>query len=657
MFTDPRAALKRMDTMELYKQAGMSHIEAYNAVTLADEEGREYGTAQEEMARAATNAAKTIEVNIPMEEADVRNVLLIVGVSHSGEWMNSHITGEGDVSPGMRPLDPSLRQTAKELKLRFTTVDFYSGRTNNVQACLRALNSDAFHAVIVCDLSNSDIFSDFIDALGPGLCTFANEGGCVAFPTSEGLQLADQVLPMLFGTSWKSANYRRQTFTKVLDNQVALGLNFSSSCTTSYNAKTCSLRSVPLNESMYSINGTTGPNVEVGIAVHGMGTNGGSIAYFGDVNMEPATALLLLSYVSRRCKGSFAAKNDPKLWFVEMMSEKQSGNQAFRVKKFSAAIQHYKAAILLCDAQTNTGSGISNAQRSELLNIHSNLAEASLKLQLFDDANRHATLALAINGKHEKSLFRRARAFMGNDQLDQDRLAAKDLRKIFMNRALSGSDYSRSKDAAETLFETVEDRIRERECTNNAQAEVETLHQFFVQWFDGKLPDEAFDSFIGRFADEFSMRPPGNEAPQPPIGKDQIAEMRSKKGTTSPLGSWAIYIKDVALKVVPGTYYADCRVTGTYVELQQRGTTTNGRRSTVVFKYDISGCGGGVEPVQPHLCQWLSLDEQWLSEDELAQYDFNAMAEEQNIQEMIQTTVDLEKEAAALENELNGEDL
>lgn len=77
----------------------------------------------------------------------------------------------------------------------------------------------------------------------------------------------------------------------------------------------------------------------------------------------------------------------------------------------------------------------------------------------------------------------------------------------------------------------------------------------------------------------------------------------------------------------------------------------------MVFKYDISGCGGGVEPVQPHLCQWLSLDEQWLSEDELAHYDFNAMAEEQNIQEMIQTTVELEKEAAALENELNGEDL
>ena len=59
----------------------------------------------------------------------------------------------------------------------------------------------------------------------------------------------------------------------------------------------------------------------------------------------------------------------------------------------------------------------------------------------------------------------------------------------------------------------------------------------------------------------------------------------------------------------------------------------------------------------PNLCQWLSLDEQWLSEDELAHYNFNAMAEEQNIQEMIQTTVELEKEAAALENELNGEDL
>ena len=41
------------------------------------------------------------------------------------------------------------------------------------------------------------------------------------------------------------------------------------------------------------------------------------------------------------------------------------------------------------------------------------------------------------------------------------------------------------------------------------------------------------------------------------------------------------------------------RYRGGRSELQQRGTTTNGRRSTVVFKYDISGCGGGVEPVQP----------------------------------------------------------
>ena len=334
-----------------------------------------------------------------------------------------------------------------------------------------------------------------------------------------------------------------------------------------------------------------------------------------------------------------------------MMSEKQSGNQAFRKKRFSAAILHYKAAISLCDAQTTTGSGISKAQRSELLNIHSNLAEASLKLTLFDDANRHATLALAIDGKHEKSLFRRARAFMGNDQLDQDRLAANDLRNIFMNRAFHGQrstgsrsigskhekyfygfDYSRSKDAAETLFERVEDRIRERECTNNAQTEVETLHRFFVQWFDGTLPNYEFDSFIGRFADDFSMRPPGNEAPQQTIGKNQIAEMRSKQGTTSPSGSWAIYIKDVALKVVPGTYYADCRVTGTYIELQQRGATTNGRRSTVVFKYDNGRDQKSREQLRPYFCQWLSLDEQWLSKEELAAYDFNAMAEEQKIQ-------------------------
>ena len=439
--------------MDALKDGGMTHEEAFEAMELAKAEGRSVGTVEEEMARAAADAQVPIEVNIPMVEEGFRNILLIQGVSQVDDWMTTYITGDGEMpSPGMRPLTSSIAKAVQTFHLRWTRVDFHSGRQNNAKACLSALDSGAFHGVIVCDLSHH--FEDFQASLGKSLRDFSHAGGCVAFSTSEGLQLAP-FLGQMFGTEWKAGGYDRQTWQRSRDNKQIVDVNFSTNSVASYSAKAASLKNVPTNECMYVSEGGSANNTmfgrTVGVAVHDIGSAGGSIAYFGDVNMEEATALLLLSYVSRRCIGSLAASNDKNAWFIEAMSKKQSGNLAFGKRQFVKALDHYKVAVSIFQSQQTHALG---EEKLQLLNIRSNMAEACLRLSKWQEANIQATYALQIDETHIKSLLRRAKAFIG---MEQDESAHTDLGNLFVQMCLK--DIQKPNLVAEKLFHEVEGRM------------------------------------------------------------------------------------------------------------------------------------------------------------------------------------------------------
>lgn len=146
------------------------------------------------------------------------------------------------------------------------------------------------------------------------------------------------------------------------------------------------------------------------------------------------------------------------------------------------------------------------------------------------------------------------------------------------------------------------------------EKEIVELHEFFVMWFAGKLPDEAFDAFLSRFSDDFEMVNPGGAV----VTKADLGDMRAAKGSNA---EWSIYIDNVRLQVVPTGGERSQIVTGTYWELQQgaRGSaTTNGRISTPLFELDAS--------VQPNGVRWLRLHETWLPEATLEAFDWESRA-------------------------------
>jgi hypothetical protein len=54
---------------------------------------------------------------------------------------------------------------------------------------------------------------------------------------------------------------------------------------------------------------------------------------------------------------------------------------------------------------------------------------------------------------------------------------------------------------------------------------------------------------MDRFSDDFTMRPPGNVAPQTAVTKTALGGMRSGKGSNPP-GTWSIFIRGIDLTVV-----------------------------------------------------------------------------------------------------------
>ncbi len=160
-------------------------------------------------------------------------------------------------------------------------------------------------------------------------------------------------------------------------------------------------------------------------------------------------------------------------------------------------------------------------------------------------------------------------------------------------------------------------------------AEVIDLHVFFVQWFTDTGPweddvaaaDAAFDEFLGRFADSFEYVTTGGKK----LGKAMLAGMRGARGGHPKDGGFRIETVDHEFQPVPhsgGRAFA-----GTYKEMQQGAVNasddshngTNGRFSTALFEVM-----GADDPPTPCGVRWLRLHECWLSDEEIASFDWDS---------------------------------
>lgn len=134
--------------------------------------------------------------------------------------------------------------------------------------------------------------------------------------------------------------------------------------------------------------------------------------------------------------------------------------------------------------------------------------------------------------------------------------------------------------------------------------EVEALHEFFVGWFSGSLPESEFESqFLQRFSADFHLIPPAGEL----LSLEQLsAGLRAAHGSNP---EFRIAIRNVKIRNL-----SEEHILATYEEWQRNALASeppdNGRISTVLFNRS--------EPLQ-----WLHVHETWLPESVTAAADFD----------------------------------
>jgi len=129
------------------------------------------------------------------------------------------------------------------------------------------------------------------------------------------------------------------------------------------------------------------------------------------------------------------------------------------------------------------------------------------------------------------------------------------------------------------------------------RTEIETLHQFFVGWYTGQLPDEAFSRAESALAPSFEIISPDGERRD---REASLAAIRNSFGTYGP-AEFEIEIRNV--EVVERW---DDRALVRYEEWQHTEATT-GRLSTVLFAPAREST-----PDEQQL-EWRYLQETWLA--------------------------------------------
>ena len=294
----------------------------------------------------------------------------------------------------------------------------------------RELLSGRYKVVVVCDLSNHPKAHNWLMRdLGTDLQSFVKNGGCVAFPTSEGF-LLQETLQKLFGTTWVKSDYYRTTWgacgtSSTLANFPGINplLKFSAKCATLRNVsseeRVFGVTESSTYESMLSTSlfgdktpAPTSNNFDVSVAVHNYGK--GRIAYFGDVNGEKETAELVAAF----CRGAHQSpKPSPVVADATLPCEtlKNEGNAHFATSRYKEALKCYDAALF-------GSAAITSNQGSFKSQIWANKAAAYLKLKKFPEAESSARSAIEFDKSNDKARFRLAKAL--EEQGGKDRLVS-----------------------------------------------------------------------------------------------------------------------------------------------------------------------------------------------------------------------------------------
>ena len=147
--------------------------------------------------------------------------------------------------------------------------------------------------------------------------------------------------------------------------------------------------------------------------------------------------------------------------------------------------------------------------------------------------------------------------------------------------------------------------VMNRELEQAVRDEVERLHEFFVGWFAGELPEASLDTgFVAHLGAEFVLIPPGGIV----LSRDDIAEAIRQSYDSNP--EFRIAIRDVQIRQELDDY-----LVVTYEEWQrnalQSSPPDNGRLATALFRRG------------PPL-EWLHVHETWLPKEVMAAgpYDF-----------------------------------
>ena len=136
------------------------------------------------------------------------------------------------------------------------------------------------------------------------------------------------------------------------------------------------------------------------------------------------------------------------------------------------------------------------------------------------------------------------------------------------------------------------------------KAEIEALHEFFVGWFSGSIPESAFDTdFRSRFVDNFLLIPPAGVV----LDLESLcAGIREGYGSNP---DFRIAIRNVQIRQEFGDY-----ILATYEEWQRNALEStppdNARVATVLFK-----------KTQP--LQWLHVHETDMPEDQVKAGSFD----------------------------------
>ena len=126
------------------------------------------------------------------------------------------------------------------------------------------------------------------------------------------------------------------------------------------------------------------------------------------------------------------------------------------------------------------------------------------------------------------------------------------------------------------------------------EAEIETLHAFFVEWYTGTTDDDAIARLERALAPDFEMVTPDGTR----LDRDSVIEDVRVSYERDEPGTFAIEIRNVeVIEQLDG--YALVR----YEEWQETDDGATGRLSTVLFR-DEAAAPGGLE--------WVDLHETWI---------------------------------------------